>query len=431
MFGFLVLVVYKAILDSILWWAILPVYGGEVFLDYGSLDAGRMCVGYLLLIPLWLALRLVGGVESNRVSRLVLMVQALLIVVPAFSLYSQSERPIQDIALIVLGFVLVVLFLCVLPRIRIPLPGKMLNFLLIIVAVFLLLYVLGGLAVAGGLSRLNFNLYSVYETRDLYVQSRLPMFGYFLSWVVYVVNMGFLVFFSVKRKYVGLIAVLIAQVLIFGMTNFKTILFLPFVVLGVLWAARRFNFERIVLFGAGAIALSLTVIGFSGELMGFGIARRLFFVPSALHTLYFDYFSMNPLALMSGSGIGELLDAPYDQSPVYIIANEYWGKEFAPNVGWLGAAFANFGVLGVLFFSFLLAVYLKAADSIAGYLPFPGIAEALFIAPAFTLCSSAFNTFLLTHGGILVLVTLWVLAGMLAVRPKLTGICKQAGSDHE
>lgn len=433
MFGFLLLVIYKAVLDAALWWAILPVYGGEVFLDYGGLNIIRVCVGYLMLIPLWLALRLVGSADSNRVSRLVLMVQVLFIAVPTLSLFSQSERPVQDIGLIMLGFVLVAVFLCVMPRIRVPVPGRLFFSFLVILAVLLFVYVFGGLVVGGGLSRLNFNFYNVYEVRESYNESRLPLFGYFVSWVAYVINMGFLIFFFVKRKYVGIFAVLLAQVLIFGMTNFKTFLFLPFVILSVLWIVGRFNFERIVLFGASAVVVVLTVIGFSGEAMGFGIARRLFFVPSALHTLYFDYFSMNPLALMSGSGIGRLLNAPYEQSAVFVIADEFWGREFSPNVGWLGAAYANFGVLGVVLFSLLLAVYLKVADSIAGRLPVLGIAEALFIGPAITLCSSAFNTFLLTHGGILVLIALWVLAGALVVRPEWASISKQKqeASDHE
>lgn len=431
MFGFLLLVIYKAILDAALWWTILPVYGSEVFLDYGVLDVNRMGVGYLLLIPLWLAMRLVGFADSNKVSRLVLMVQALFIVVPTLSLFSQSERPIQDIVLIMMGFALVAVFLCLMPRIRIPLPGKLFLSFLIFLALLLFFYVFGGLVVGGGLSRLNFNFYNVYEARETYNESRLPMFGYFVSWVAYVINMGFLVFFFLRRKYVGVFVVLVAQVLIFGMTNFKTFLFLPFVILGVLWVVSRFNFERIVIFGASVAVVALTVIGFSGEAMGFGIARRLFFVPSALHTLYFDYFSVNPLAFMSGSGIGGLLNAPYDQSAVFVIAEEFWGRKFSPNVGWLGAAYANFGVLGVLFFSLLLAVYLKVADSIAGRLPALGVAEALFIGPAITLCSSAFNTFLLTHGGILVLVALWVLAGALVVRPELAGIYKKVESNYE
>lgn len=400
---------YKLVLDILYWQFVMPVYGADVLFDYGAFDFIRMLIGYLLLIPVCCVFNLLSRSDNHKVSRLVLVVQCLFVIVPSFTLLTQSQRNYSDTGLLLLGFFCVSGFVLIFPKLKLLAPSRIFNVLLVTLGFCLLCYVFLGLLMTGGLSRLNFNFYNVYEVRESYSESKLPLFGYLLSWVAYVINMGFLIYGVASRKRLLVLSVIFIQVMIFGMTNFKSFLFLPFVVLGVFWVVRRYNVERILILGACAVAILLTSVALTGEIMGLSIARRMFFVPSALHTLYFDYFSTHAPSLMSGSVIGDLISSPYRDSAVSIIADEYWGREFSPNVGWIGAAYASFAVYGVLLFSLLLALYLSLADNLARKIRLVGIPEALFIAPSVTLCGSAFNTFLLTHGGALVLVVLWVM----------------------
>jgi len=91
-----------------------------------------------------------------------------------------------------------------------------------------------------------------------------------------------------------------------------------------------------------------------------------------------------------------------------VISWTYWGRDFGPNVGYLGDAFANFGFMGMFLFSMILGVFLRIVDSISRHLP-ANLIAAIIAVPAMALANSALFTSLLTHGFILSLIMIWLL----------------------
>jgi hypothetical protein len=92
-----------------------------------------------------------------------------------------------------------------------------------------------------------------------------------------------------------------------------------------------------------------------------------------------------------------------------VVAQENWGKAFSPNVGWVGDAYANFGIFGVVFSGVMLGAILKFGDRITDESVQPGLAEGLIVGPTLALCSSGLGPVLLTHGLVIALIMLWML----------------------
>lgn len=269
-------------------------------------------------------------------------------------------------------------------------------------------YVYFGLIATGGLGRMNFDFSKVYDFRTQDELSALPGFGYFVSWFGYVLNMAWLILAMRSRKYMQVLAALFLQVLFFGMTNSKAFLFVPLAIIGLSKLQMYIDTRRAFLIGSCAaigVLLALNAVGIN---YGAGLLDRIFFLPAALHDLYFDYFSTHPLALMPGGLIGGFLGSPYTKPAVSVVAQAYWGKDFSPNVGWIGDAYANFGVAGIAIFSVVLASVLKVADQLANRGSNQGDYVLLMMGPTLALCSAGLGTVLLTHGLAIALLVLWV-----------------------
>ena len=274
-------------------------------------------------------------------------------------------------------------------------------------------YVYGCLVLSGGLGRFNLDLLSVYEVRAEYLTRRVgPVLGYFIPWQANVINILILCWALHKRKLCLLAAAGIAQVLLFGMTGHKSFLLAPLLASGVLLVWGRKNFLLYLFGGATAMILvSYTLFLVTGNHLGPSLLiRRLFFVPAANHFIYYDFFSRleNPFVMLSNSILAPFIQYPYDMPITRVISWAYWGRDFGPNVGYLGDAFEHFGFMGMFLFSVILGLFLHAVDSVAGRLP-SNIVAAVIATPAMALTNSALFTSLLTHGLIPAAVLLWLL----------------------
>jgi len=411
-FEWVLLFGYKVLIDILFIKYVYPTYSYEPLYNvFGQIQLDRLILGYILLPPVWLGARPVLRSPVFPIGRIIVAVHVLLIVIPSFTLYAQAGRPASYLAWTLLGFFLLILVIRLVPRISVPYPSLHISRWFIASGVLILAYVYTMLILKGGLDRLNFDLLQVYVYRAAYVENRFPLSGYLVPWTAYVLNMALLVYTFLRRKSVGVLLVLGLQTLLFGMTNFKAYLFLPFWVFGCLQVLPRYSFPRLALLGIISLSAVFWALAARGEILGIGLMNRMVYVPSALAGLYFDYFSTHPPAYMSGSPwIGLLgLRSPYPISSVTIIARTYWGYDFGPNVGWIAWSFANFGWTGIPMVALLLGFYARFADAIARRIHIAGASEALFMGPAIALTNSAPTTFLLTHGGLLVLLVLWVL----------------------
>ncbi|QAA76348.1 MAG: hypothetical protein BIP78_0582 [Candidatus Bipolaricaulis sibiricus] len=387
----------------------------------GSLTAGafpmdeinpwRVLESYVLvfLLAMWLSSSLY---RRWRPSGIALVLYFAIVMLPLTSLYGLAGAPPAFIYAAAGSFAVLLIVTGLLPRVKVPRPDHNLLAMGTLLLVGMSVYVYGTLLLRGGLERLNFDLLAVYEVRAEFVQTRAPMMGYFVPWQAYVLNITLFCWGLAGRKWWLVAAAVAASLFLFGMVGVKAYLFAPALAGGVyfLWHRRQALFYVIGGMAVLVIASYVLFLVSGNDLALSLLVRRLFFVPAANHLIYYDFFSQpdHPFVMLSNSILEGFVRYPYDMPMVRMIAWEYWGRDFSPNVGYLGDAFAQFGFMGMFLFSMLFGLFLRIVDSVGARLP-GNLVAAVVVMPAMALTNSALFTSLLTHGWIPAVVLLWLL----------------------
>jgi oligosaccharide repeat unit polymerase len=338
---------------------------------------------------------------------------------PLSSLYGLADAPASFVYAATISFAVLIAATELLPRVNVPRPGRYLFYLGLLAVVGISAYVYGWLSLTGGLERLNFDLLSVYEVRADYVQTRGPLIGYFVPWQANVFNLIILCYGLEKRNYWLLGLGSLAQLFLFGMTGHKSFLLAPLLAGGVFFIWQKKNAISYILLGASLAAVaSYAYFLITGNMFVPSLfIHRLFFVPAGLHLVYYDFFSQpeHPLYMLSDSFLSNFVQNPYGISMPSLITSSYWDVDFNPNVGYLGDAYGNFGVLGMLLFSAILGVVLRIVDGVGSSLPSHFVAAAISM-PAISITQSALFTSMLTHGLIPALLMLWMVRALVGTR---------------
>jgi len=305
-------------------------------------------------------------------------------------------------------FWIFVLLLLRLPSLQLPSikESKLFRFFLVISLSIISLFAIYNIS---GFS-FNFDLTKVYDIRAQYAQTKIPLAGYFLNWVGYIVNTAFFALFIKKKQWIYAAFVVVLQLLLFSATGNKTFIFaLPFV-LALMWISSRKN--PLVYMAVGLIVimiLGMLSYWIAGDIWTSSLlTRRTLLVPAQLAFCYFDFFSSNGPIFLSHSIFRFFLDYPYPLNPPRLIGKVYFDKpDMAANNGVVGDAFMNFGFVGFILWSILLVIILKLVDSCSkGKDKKIGIAAVAM--PSVVLANSALLTTLLTHGLLLALLVLYL-----------------------
>lgn len=350
---------------------------------------------------------------KNKPSKVIVYILYINVIIPILSLYGLENNPRGYVYVMILGFLALIVTIRFSPKIKIVFLKQGWTFF-IAFATILSGYVYLQLILSGGLSRINFNLLDVYEVRESYGGHSGALMGYFLPWQAYVINMILLWYGLYRKNFLLIILMILAQLLIFGMTGFKSFLFAPMLVIVLYRSLIKDRHKK--LFGfilQGSIVIfvvaNIAYLVFGDIVTPSIFIRRLFFIPAQLNAFYFDFFSEHTKLMLSHSILGSFIKYPYDLLPPQLIAFNYHGRIFAANTGYLGEAYANFGVLGVVCFSILLGVVLNYLDSISDGLPI-SLPISVIIIPGMALVNSALLTVLFTHGLLVAIFCLWLFA---------------------
>lgn len=376
-------------------------------------DALAMLESYIvtLLLATWLCASLY---RRWRPSGIALVLYFAVVILPMATLHGMAAPASGYFFAVSAGFGVLLATTDLLPRVAIPRPSppvRVAGTFLLVLASF---YTYGALVLGGGLQRFNLDLLAVYQVRAGFRLGAWPLMGYLVPWQASVFNTALLSLGLYRKKYWAVAFVLLAELLLFGMTGQKSILLAPLLVVGVFVVWRRRAALPYLFWGGTAmvVAAYLIFVIAGDELAPSILVRRLFFVPASNHYLFYDFFSNtdHPFVMLSNSILAPFIDYPYDQPLMQVISFAYWGRDFSPNVGYLGDAFAQFGFLGMFVFSGLLGVFLRLVDSAAAKVS-SHVAAAMAAVPAMALTNSALLTSLLTHGFIPCLLAIWLLQG--------------------
>lgn len=379
----------------------------------------------LALLPaLWLPI----GVQ--RVSDLFILLQYLLIYIPALLLVRHSSIPVVSHEFGTLlsfslfsGMTIMVCLRRSLPLLALPRPPIPPGLTWGIISCGLALSLCGLWVVLGGKFRLV-GLFDVYSIRDevtdiLEGGGGGRWAGYAFAWA----NALFLPLLFARgccnREPLPLLAVAGGYLFLFGVWAAKTSLFAPvylclfYILLG---RKRPDVVPHVLCLGMMSLLLVPYVFGdprSESALRTVWVAvvhLRVFTVPSLLVTQYADFFASHPLTYGSHiTGINLLIPYPYDLDIPRTVGFQYYGAMVTSNVSfWAQDGIAGLGIGGIPVVSVLASLVLWIADSATAHLPLRFVGTAMCGVLINFLGSSLFTT-LLTGGMLLMMLLLWAM----------------------
>jgi hypothetical protein len=149
----------------------------------------------------------------------------------------------------------------------------------------------------------------------------------------------------------------------------------------------------------------LTFLILDQLLLGSLFIRRVYFVPSYLTFVYYDFFSNNDFIYWSNSFGAAFSDYSYSISPAKVIG-EYIDTEANANNSFLSTGYMHAGIAGIGLYGVIIGFLFRVIDSIAASGVPPWVAISILIVPSQSMLISAdLPTSLLTHGfGVAVLI---------------------------
>ncbi|MFD2923009.1 oligosaccharide repeat unit polymerase [Halobacillus naozhouensis] len=404
-------ILFKSILEYGYYVFVNPLYQYNGFIMVPSQI--KLIESYLLVILISFFLAKLD--DFNKPSKVVVYILFINLYLPISCLYWLQDEPRDFFFTISFSFIVLYLIITKTKSIKLPLlreGNKVAIFTLLGISVF----VYGYLLATGGLQRINLNLLQVYETREAYSENTNTLVGYLLPWQAHVVNLFFLIFGLIKRNKGLIITTLLLQLLLFSMTNFKSFLFAPLVVVGLYYLFNKGFKNSLLLFISislsSSMAFLIVLYRLTDNVMLLSLfLRRLFFVPAKLHYVYFEYFEGISKYKLSMNILSFVFEKPYNVGPVDLISRELYDKNLSPNVGIFGDGYLNFGLLGILIFIIILSVILILLDSVSVNSPLI-LSMSIIIIPSMALVNSAMFTSFVTHGILFAIFVIWMTSSL-------------------
>jgi len=253
---------------------------------------------------------------------------------------------------------------------------------------------------------INFDLTTVYETREIFRDKNIPLAGYLINWTSRIIAPYMILIGLYGRKKSRLLfwGGVVLGLLLFSGTGQKSYFFSIPVTIGLAWMLKQGRF-----YWRTALGMTLMVLlgfalylGFQDILFSSFLLRRAFYVPVEISFYYFDFFSGHPLYL-SHSFLSPFFHYPYDYSPPRLIAMKYlYFVDANANTGLVSDGYMNFGTAALALWVPFFVLLLKAADAVTLGKE-KAILWPLFILSFYSMVNSALFTVFLTHGMFLVL----------------------------
>jgi hypothetical protein len=376
---------------------------------------------YLLSLVIFFIFTTIISSRPKDIANVFLFMAAFFLVGPLTSEYGlNAGRPIEPVLYTITAlFVVDLSSRLPLPDLisRLPVPGG--PRLAVATSVLGVLYLIVWAYVSGAFHYFNVDVRHVYDYRDKVAELLDRGALSYLNLWVYKVFTIFLVCVCLhRRNWLGLILVLAAQMVFFGLTSHRIVLFLPFLAIAIWLYLDRFDQLAPMPLAAGA---GLLVALFLFEARGIeSVAeiaiRRAFFVPSGLTFQWFDYFTFHPHVYWADKLLAGFSHSEYTRVNLPRLMGDYFvpGSDSAANTGMVPAGFAQAGVWGVALYAVVLGLVLSLLNTIVKSGVPLWLVAALTIGPLRTaLADSDLFTSLLSHGVGLSVVLLWLYRGQM------------------
>ena len=231
---------------------------------------------------------------------------------------------------------------------------------------------IGYIAVTVGINFQLPDVLDVYDTRATFgdaVGASGTILAYIVVWSVNVVG-PLLIAIGLRRRRLLLVGLgIVLELVIYGITGFKTALFSAVLVVGlvVLLSARPRPSAAWLAWVTAALMIAVSVTDrLNGSIVATSIfVRRVIEVPALVTPRYFDYFSDHETYNLAHSFLRSWLRPPSQLSPPELIGSLYFDVATWANGGIWADAFANFGFAGVPLFAAILGGVFWLLDVVA------------------------------------------------------------------
>jgi len=389
---------------------VVPVYGYSGFTFAVNCVNIFLSMVYIGIISYFITIQ-VDGVKTFFSFMLILQV-----IIPMFCLYSFTEEFMSYniyISISVVCFIVISLT----DSINIDLINNFSNvtfsrlflpFMTIITCLTLARYIM-----LNGLGVFNLDITKVYDYRLLLRETMVGGFAYLDAWTVKVINPFCVVYSLYRRKKFLLIFFVTLQVVLFGFSSHKSVLFSAFVLVVFYYITPLLTKKKCAVVWCFILANLFPLCLYFKDITGIwcGLFKRLFITPATLNFHYYDYCTVNGFLWFRGSFLRHFIPPKYNINFANIIGLEYSGNiENHANTGFLGAGYAQGGFLVLIIYSVIIGVLISFIASLSKKIP-SGLAVGITILPMSSLFTSGdLPSSLLTGGLLIALLLLYILS---------------------
>lgn len=400
-FGFIF--IYKILLDITYIYYINPVYEYMGFIYNFNLI--KLLESYIATFLVTLCL----PIDEFKPSTIALNILNIIMIIPIYSLYAFKNEYRVYMYAITLSYIITIYIVKLLPNITLKFNININKFLIDILILFGFI-VYGSLIKFNGIPSfelLNFN--NVYKVRGN-VNYGYKIINYLVSWQATVTNIFFIIVLWIKKEKRKFVLLCSLQLLLYLITSHKTYIFYCLIIPFIIVTIKKGKFIISSIYGI-ILTIIFSLILFINKISIMPAAlfiNRTLFLPAQISFQYYEYFSQNEFVMLSHSIFSKIFpQSIYNIHPILIIGNQYYNNSWA-NTGYLGDAYMNFGIIGMLIFSILFGIILKIFDSLANTELKNLISRTFMIVIAISFSNGGLLTNLFYGGCLYYMLLLWL-----------------------
>lgn len=403
-FGLFIFIIYKIILELIYIKIIVPIfyYSGFTF----SFNMYKYLILWIIALLFYPAIK--SNFNKKNPSNSILTILYFAGMIPGIVLLSFMNVDYFIISLYFCYWISITILNIFIPKIEIKKPSYKLCkvYTYLIVSYFIAIILFISLKYTG--LRMNFNLFNVYELRTEALNFQLPsILDYSFASAKVFLPIAFIYFLSDRKNLIAFFIFFI-QFLAFSIDGSKSTIF-SIILIYLCYKFYHGLPNKIFYFGLVLFSFLgwIECLLFKSYYLVNFLIRRLMFIPNLLHIYYFDYFSRNDKDYFRQGVMGRFgMKSPYEVSIPNIIGKKYMGSEsIIANNGLFSDAYYNLGILGIIILPLFIIVALRILDTCSKGIKY-SILISVITTSAYTLISSSFFTVMLTHGFLIVCLSL-------------------------
>lgn len=364
----LLAIFYKLMLDAMYIWVASPQYGyaGLIYMPMFYKYAAGMAMYFLIFASL--------PKDENSVASVLLHIQFMYTVAPLLTFYSMANGSNKYMLMVFICLILESLIVRYGSKNRTPVYIKgVKNYVTVLMWILIFVTITIPILYNGFAGAKAFDFEYIYEMRAKATYP--PGFAYLFFWMGKAIIPFFAVYLLDKKKYLGAIAAIALQILLYIECGNKYLLFILVPVIFIYYCAKTKHLIKLAYLGLSILFFAMIPAYLfdtaSGNALGvrssFYVSVRAIFHPADNKFAMFECFSQFPKLYFSQGLIGKMLGLTnlYNGSEGQVVF-AYNGGDFKSanlNTGYLGESYAQMGFVGMLLMSVLFAFVLRAIES--------------------------------------------------------------------